>query len=76
MVKEQLPWEYQRAPIIMAAIYCVKPGEGEKNLWGGDGGETGVIRERGSGRMGSRHVKWCKYREKERPEKWKVAKHG
>lgn len=47
MVKEQVPWEYQRAPIIMAAFYCVKPGEGEKDLWGGDRGETGVIRERG-----------------------------
>lgn len=40
MVKEQVPWEYQRALIIMTAFYCVKPGEGK-----GAGGEE--TREKG-----------------------------
>lgn len=45
MVKEQVPREYQRALIIMTVCYCVRPGEGEKDLWGGGEGRRGDKRE-------------------------------
>ncbi len=30
MVEEQASWEYQRALIIIAVFYCIRPAEGER----------------------------------------------